>query len=104
MILKRKREIPPIRAIETDFQRVAPQLEEMVRDGKLRGAAMEIFQQLEKGSTVVNVLNEYGNCIAAALPMALAHANREGRLNRGDLVLLLGSGAGISIAGTILRW
>ena len=53
---------------------------------------------------VVNVLAEYGNCIAASLPMALGVAAAEGRLKRGDLVLLMGTGAGLSVAGALLRW
>ena len=55
-------------------------------------------------SKVVNIVAEYGNCIAASIPMALAHAEREGRLKRGDRVLLLGTGAGLHVAGMILRW
>jgi 3-oxoacyl-[acyl-carrier-protein] synthase-3 len=53
---------------------------------------------------VVNIIAEYGNCIAASLPMALAVAQAEGRLRRGDRVLLLGSGAGLSLAAALLRW
>ena len=53
---------------------------------------------------VVNVLAEYGNCIAASLPMALAVADREGRLQRGQTVLLVGTGAGLSAAALLLRW
>jgi 3-oxoacyl-[acyl-carrier-protein] synthase III len=36
--------------------------------------------------------------------MALAHAAAEGNLQRGDRVLLLGTGAGFSVAGALLRW
>ena len=53
---------------------------------------------------IVNIIADYGNCIAASIPMALAHADRAGRLRRGDRVLLLGTGAGLSIAGALLRW
>ncbi len=53
---------------------------------------------------IVNEVAEYGNCIAASVPMALAHAHAAGRLHRGDTVLIVGTGAGLSVAGTILRW
>ena len=53
---------------------------------------------------VVNIIGEYGNCIAASIPMALAVAAREGRLRRGETVLLLGTGAGLSVGGALLRW
>ncbi len=53
---------------------------------------------------VVDVVAEYGNCIAASMPMALATADRDGRLRRGDRVLLLGTGAGLSVGAAVLRW
>lgn len=55
-------------------------------------------------SKTVNILHRAGNCIAASLPLALAIAHEEGRLKRGDTVLLLGTGAGVSVAAAVLRW
>jgi 3-oxoacyl-[acyl-carrier-protein] synthase-3 len=52
----------------------------------------------------VNIVGQYGNCVAASIPMALAHLAESGRLRRGQTVLLLGTGAGFSVAGTLLRW
>ncbi|MCP4805013.1 MAG: ketoacyl-ACP synthase III [Proteobacteria bacterium] len=53
---------------------------------------------------VVDVVGKYGNCIAASIPMALAHADAEGRIQRGDTVLLMGTGAGLSVATALLTW
>jgi 3-oxoacyl-[acyl-carrier-protein] synthase-3 len=53
---------------------------------------------------VVNIIAEYGNCIAASTPMALHAAASSGRLRRGDRVLLLGTGAGLSVGAVVLRW
>ena len=53
---------------------------------------------------VVGVVDRYGNCIAASLPMALHTAVEEGRLQRGMTVLLMGTGAGLSVGAAILRW
>ena len=53
---------------------------------------------------VVNLVDKIGNCIAASLPMALATAEAEGRMKRGDRILLLGTGAGLSVGGAIIRW
>lgn len=53
---------------------------------------------------VVNVVGEYGNCVAASIPMALAIAHREGRLKRGEPVLIVGTGAGLSIGAAVIRW
>jgi 3-oxoacyl-[acyl-carrier-protein] synthase-3 len=52
----------------------------------------------------VNIVAEYGNCVAASIPMALAHLAESGRLRRGQTVLLLGTGAGFSVAGAVLRF
>ena len=53
---------------------------------------------------IIDIVGEYGNCIAASIPMALHCANRQGRLSRGDLVLIMGTGAGLSVAGALIRW
>lgn len=53
---------------------------------------------------VVELIPEYGNCIAASIPMALAHAHGSGRLKRGDLVLMFGTGAGLSMAAAVIRF
>ena len=53
---------------------------------------------------IVNVVREQGNCVAASIPLALATADAQGRIKRGDTVLLIGTGAGLSIAGALLRW
>ena len=46
---------------------------------------------------VFNHIHERGNCIAASIPIALTEAVENGRVNRGDKVLLLGTGAGLSV-------
>jgi 3-oxoacyl-[acyl-carrier-protein] synthase III len=46
---------------------------------------------------VVSNLATRGNCIAASLPLAFAEAVEAGRIARGDRVLLVGSGAGVTL-------
>lgn len=53
---------------------------------------------------VVDVVGQYGNCVAASVPIALASLVDSGRLRRGQTVLLLGTAAGFSVAGAVLRW
>jgi 3-oxoacyl-[acyl-carrier-protein] synthase III len=53
---------------------------------------------------VVNIYADHGNQVAASLPSALHAAIRGGRLRRGDTALLLGSGAGVSLGGIVLRY
>lgn len=52
----------------------------------------------------VNIVGDHGNCVAASIPMALAVAARQGRLVRGQRVLLIGTGAGLSVGAALLRW
>jgi 3-oxoacyl-[acyl-carrier-protein] synthase-3 len=53
---------------------------------------------------VVDIFADHGNQIAASMPSALHHAIASGRLKRGDQVLLLGTAAGVSLAGGVLRY
>ena len=50
------------------------------------------------------VLHSTGNTSAASIPLALADALDNGRVADGDLVLLIGFGAGMSWASAVLRW
>lgn len=53
---------------------------------------------------VMNIIANYGNCVAASMPMALAMAHQEGRLTSGDRILFLGTSAGVSIGAGLFRW
>lgn len=50
------------------------------------------------------VLQATGNTSSASIPLALVDAIDRGRLHRGDLVLLVGFGAGMSWASAVIRW
>lgn len=45
-----------------------------------------------------------GNCVAASIPLALSEAVAAGRVQRGDRVLLLGTGAGFSMGAMALTY
>ncbi len=53
--------------------------------------------------TLVNI-DRFGNTSAASLPIALDEAHREGRLEKGKLVVLVAFGAGLTWGGSLLRW
>jgi 3-oxoacyl-[acyl-carrier-protein] synthase-3 len=53
---------------------------------------------------VANVLATTGNTSAGSIPIALADAADAGRLQPGDLVLLVGFGAGMSWGSAVLEW
>ena len=48
--------------------------------------------------------DRYGNTSAASIPLALAEAATAGRLHDGDLVLVSGFGAGLSVGTVLWRW
>ncbi len=51
-----------------------------------------------------NNLASVGNTSAASIPLVLAEAADAGRLQPGDLVLLIGFGAGMSWASAVIEW
>ncbi|WP_242504480.1 3-oxoacyl-ACP synthase III family protein [Promicromonospora panici] len=53
--------------------------------------------------TIVTVA-DHGNIASATLPLQLAIALESGRLQRGDVVLLLGLAGGISMGAMVVRW
>jgi 3-oxoacyl-[acyl-carrier-protein] synthase III len=53
---------------------------------------------------MVRVLATRGNQLAASIPVALHHAITNNEIERGDLIALVGSGAGLSFGGAVLRY
>lgn len=53
---------------------------------------------------VIDVFAHHGNQVAASLPTALDIAIRDQRIQRGQLLMLIGTGAGLSIGGMILEY
>jgi 3-oxoacyl-[acyl-carrier-protein] synthase-3 len=52
---------------------------------------------------MINIEN-YGNTTAGTIPLALDDAIGQGRLKKGDLVLLASVGAGFTVGSVLLRW
>ncbi|MGG3837875.1 beta-ketoacyl-ACP synthase III [Paenibacillus dendritiformis] len=46
----------------------------------------------------------HGNTIAASIPMGLHEAMKQGRIRRGDRILLLGTSAGLTLGGMIIDY
>ena len=49
-------------------------------------------------------LDKYGNTSAATIPVALDEARRAGRIQKGDVVLLVAFGGGFTWASSVVRW
>lgn len=58
---------------------------------------------LNSESVFVNV-QKYGNMSAATTPIALDEAQKEGKIQRGDLVELVAFGAGLTWGATVIQW
>jgi 3-oxoacyl-[acyl-carrier-protein] synthase-3 len=58
---------------------------------------------LDPAKVIINI-ERYGNTTAATIPLALDDARNEGRLKKGDLVLLASVGAGFTVGSVLLRW
>ena len=52
---------------------------------------------------VINI-GEYGNTTAGTIPLAMNTALEQGRLKKGNLILLASFGGGYTVGSTLLRW
>jgi 3-oxoacyl-[acyl-carrier-protein] synthase-3 len=53
---------------------------------------------------VMQTLDWLGNCVAASIPATLYQAVKDGSLKRGEKLLLVGTGAGLSIGGLVMTY
>lgn len=67
----------------------------------IQSAAKRLDLPMEK--VFVNI-DKYANTSGASIPIALDEAHREGRIKRGDIVVLTGFGAGLTWAGMVMKW
>jgi 3-oxoacyl-[acyl-carrier-protein] synthase-3 len=58
---------------------------------------------LPADKVVINI-ERFGNTTAATIPLALNDAVKDGRLKRGDRVLLASVGAGFTVGAMLMRW
>lgn len=57
-----------------------------------------------KEEKFMNIVETYGNMISASIPMGLCVGIKDGRIKRGDKILLIGTSAGVSIGSLILEY
>ena len=61
------------------------------------------YGRFEKNK-IINIVSKTGNCVAASIPMALAIAIEDGRIQRGDLLYFIGTVAGLSMACALITY
>jgi 3-oxoacyl-[acyl-carrier-protein] synthase-3 len=67
----------------------------------IKAMAKSLRVPMEK---VYTNIHRYGNTSSASIPIALDEANREGLLSKGDYILLVSFGAGLTWGASIVRW
>jgi len=65
--------------------------------------AMQQRLGLPDDKVMVNI-DRYGNTTAGTIPLGLRDAVEQGKLKKGDLVLLMAVGAGYTTGSVLLRW
>lgn len=58
---------------------------------------------IEKEKALMS-LKYYGNTSSATIPLSIDLEVKENKLNKGDLILLVGFGGGLAYASTLIRW
>src|SRR5579864_51479 len=65
--------------------------------------AMQERLGVDDSKVMVNI-DKFGNTTAGTIPLGLRDAVEQGRLRKGDLVLIVAVGAGYTTGGVLLRW
>jgi len=58
---------------------------------------------MDPANVIINI-EKYGNTSGGTIPLAMETAVEEGKLKKGDLVLLAAAGAGFTVGAALLRW
>jgi 3-oxoacyl-[acyl-carrier-protein] synthase-3 len=74
----------------------------------IKSAAEDLESRLELPDGAIQhkmivTIEKYGNNSTASIPLALDESFREGRLRTGDLVILVGFGAGLTYGANLVR-
>ena len=59
--------------------------------------------EMPEDRVIINI-EKYGNTSSGTIPLAMQTAIDEGKLKKGDLVLLGAMGAGFTVGAALLRW
>ena len=58
---------------------------------------------LPEDKVIINI-DRFGNTTCGTIPLAMETARQEGRLKKGDLILIASVGAGFTVGAALLRW
>ena len=63
-----------------------------------------VWPNAKPPANVIINIEKYGNTSGGTIPLAMETAVEEGKLKKGDLVLLAAAGAGFTVGAALLRW
>jgi 3-oxoacyl-[acyl-carrier-protein] synthase III len=100
-------------------RKMADAAEQLLRRNGLTGADVDLFvphqanrriimscadrMGMKEDRVIINI-DEFGNTTAGTIPLALETARQQGRLKKGDLVLMAAVGAGFTTGAALMRW
>ena len=100
-------------------RKMAEMAERVLAKNHLTGADIDCFIAHQANKRIINAtadrlkmpmekviinIDRYGNTTAGTIPLAMHTAMEEGKLKKGDMVLLAAVGAGFTSGATLLRW
>ena len=70
------------------------------------GTAVQAYSKIGGFNTeqIMYIIDKYGNCVSASIPLALSIAVENRKINRGDLIIMIGTGAGLSVSGCLIKF
>lgn len=101
-----------VRVLEESIEKVLKQADLSINDVNLlipHQANSRIINHvtkkmgLPKEKVYVN-LHKYGNTSAASIPLALDEALADGKIKKGDIIVLSGFGAGLTCGANVIKW
>jgi len=97
-----------VKELCTLFKKVVKVIPHQANERIIRGAAEALEVQLglpcdEIMNKMVVTIQKYGNNSTASIPLALDDAIREGMLKKGDLMIFVGFGAGLTYGANLVR-
>ena len=57
-----------------------------------------------QGEKFYKNMDTYGNTSAASIPIALSEMDQSGKLKKGDMIILVGFGGGLTWGATLVKW
>jgi 3-oxoacyl-[acyl-carrier-protein] synthase III len=100
-------------------RRMADLCEQLLKKNGLTGKEIDVFIPHQANRRIICAtaerlgmpmekviidIDRYGNTTSATIPLAMNTARQQGKLKKGDLVLLAAVGAGFTVGTTLLRW